>query len=317
MRLLDWILSQNRWPTPTTSARAKELVTSEAFVIDNVARYYFQSWPGEVMQLQDFPNLAPPFRSFFMEWKAPLKVNIGGEFRDAPSQAAGAYMGVQFDVMDMSKESAARRALVLEFLGATPWLERDFRWCFACLPWGYEKRRGPYAWSSATFFFVADDGSPVIGEGDKQYVMTGEPGEIAWLMQMYPIRSQEEIAGFFSSMLQPALLAISFLHCKNTYEVTQRPPAAQAKKRRKQGVELVTYKTLAIEPICRVLKYEGEAESRGIKYALHICRGHFKDYREKGLFGKYKGIYWWAQHLRGDLDEGVVVKDYKVNRTGE
>ena len=45
---------------------------------------------------------------------------------------------------------------------------------------------------------------------------------------------------------------------------------------------------------------------------LHICRGHFKDYRESGLFGKVKGIFWWDQYVRGDLENGAVVKDYNV-----
>jgi len=49
---------------------------------------------------------------------------------------------------------------------------------------------------------------------------------------------------------------------------------------------------------------------------LHITRGHFKDYRDgKGLFGKYQGLFWWDQHVRGDPDNGVVLKDYHVDPT--
>ena len=36
----------------------------------------------------------------------------------------------------------------------------------------------------------------------------------------------------------------------------------------------------------------------GLKRALHICRGHFKDYREgRGLFAKTHGIWWWDFRL--------------------
>ena len=46
---------------------------------------------------------------------------------------------------------------------------------------------------------------------------------------------------------------------------------------------------------------------------MHICRGHFKDFREgTGLFGKLKGMYWWNQQLRGAPEFGVCDKDYQI-----
>jgi hypothetical protein len=54
----------------------------------------------------------------------------------------------------------------------------------------------------------------------------------------------------------------------------------------------------------------GEAESK----ALHFVRGHFKDYSAKGLFGKYKKVYWWDSQVRGEVKGGVVDKDYRVKR---
>ena len=41
-------------------------------------------------------------------------------------------------------------------------------------------------------------------------------------------------------------------------------------------------------------------------------RGHFKDYSVKGLFGKYKKVYWWDSQVRGEVIGGVVDKDYRV-----
>ena len=41
----------------------------------------------------------------------------------------------------------------------------------------------------------------------------------------------------------------------------------------------------------------GEAEPK----ALHFVRGHFKDYSVKGLFGKYKKVYWWDSQVRGEV----------------
>ena len=52
----------------------------------------------------------------------------------------------------------------------------------------------------------------------------------------------------------------------------------------------------------------------GAKKALHICRGHVKDFRrsEKGLFGKYRDLYWWESHVRGTAKAGMVYSDYEV-----
>lgn len=43
-------------------------------------------------------------------------------------------------------------------------------------------------------------------------------------------------------------------------------------------------------------------------------RGHFKDFSAKGLFGKYKGVYWWGDQVRGDSAQGVIDKDYRLAR---
>ena len=75
----------------------------------------------------------------------------------------------------------------------------------------------------------------------------------------------------------------------------------------------MTFKTLEIEPMKRILRTEGQSEKTGLRQALHICRGHFKDYSKGGgLFGKYKGLYWWESQVRGSVSEGTIVKDYSV-----
>ena len=64
----------------------------------------------------------------------------------------------------------------------------------------------------------------------------------------------------------------------------------------------------------QILRTEGQSQSTGIKQGLHICRGHFKDYtRGRGLFGRFKGLYWWDSQVRGTAEKGIVVKDYRVS----
>jgi hypothetical protein len=61
------------------------------------------------------------------------------------------------------------------------------------------------------------------------------------------------------------------------------------------------------------LRNEGKAEEVGLRKALHICRGHFKRFEERPLFGKYKGMWWWESQLRGSLQHGYIKKTYEVH----
>lgn len=121
----------------------------------------------------------------------------------------------------------------------------------------------------------------------------------------------EEIRNSICSFLHPVWLAVSFLHCKN---VTIEPRGAGLNLgKRKRHEPNCRYHVLVIEPMKKILKTEGRSDEVGLKRALHICRGHFKDFRETGLFGKFRDIYWWNPQLRGSAENGVVEKDYKVS----
>ncbi len=46
---------------------------------------------------------------------------------------------------------------------------------------------------------------------------------------------------------------------------------------------------------------------------IHLCRGHFKRYtKDKPLFGKYVGLWWWQPSVRGRNKEGIIYKDYEL-----
>jgi hypothetical protein len=111
---------------------------------------------------------------------------------------------------------------------------------------------------------------------------------------------------------QPFFYCLALLNCRNI-QVKDRPapPAPILKQRAKKGAPYFQYKVLAI-PALRAARAAsqvnpGEAEPK----ALHFVRAHFKDFTEKGLFGKNKGVYWWHSQVRGDTAKGVVDKDYR------
>ncbi len=116
------------------------------------------------------------------------------------------------------------------------------------------------------------------------------------------------------ALLRPMLLAVCFLHCRN---VTTRAVAPEAKvnraRARRGKPPLHTYRVLEINPMAGVLATEGNVRSDGLARALHICRGHFKTYAERPLFGQLRGTWFWRDHARGTPAAGVVEKDYAVN----
>jgi hypothetical protein len=126
-------------------------------------------------------------------------------------------------------------------------------------------------------------------------------------------RRRQVIEASGMSSLHVPLLAISLAHCKNV-NLSDGPPIAPKPRemRRHPGFKGTRYKILEIEPMRKIIMDEGDESNNGTVKALHICRGHFKDYRERGLFGKVKGTFWWEQSMRGSASVGRIEKTYSV-----
>ena len=118
------------------------------------------------------------------------------------------------------------------------------------------------------------------------------------------------------SSFHVAWLAISFLHCKNVTTKEESIPLAVEKAHvRHHGIPKLKYKVLEITPMKKVLEREGGIlKHRNLQKAMHICRGHFKDFSQHGLFGKYHGLYWWNLQVRGSKNHGEVIKGYNINQ---
>lgn len=123
----------------------------------------------------------------------------------------------------------------------------------------------------------------------------------------------------FEALVDLALFSFSLMNAKNVELVEQAVPPRLAKKHaRKHEQPPSSYYTLKVNPM-RAVKHGTGVDSPDGKppqhtaIRLHLQRGHFKDYRDgRGLFGKYKDVFWWDQHVRGSADNGQIVKDYKV-----
>lgn len=131
-------------------------------------------------------------------------------------------------------------------------------------------------------------------------------------------RSEEEndwIAGIFRQAVLPVLLlALTFCHCKNTVVAPWVFPPKLVKKRSEHDRAPITkVYTLDIRPVHKVLSAAQASSGGSLRNALHICRGHLKDFSHgPGLFGKFKGLYWRNMTVRGTKAKGEVNKDYRV-----
>ena len=177
------------------------------------------------------------------------------------------------------------------------------RWMMRAIGYSWFPSRGLYGPQMEWLFPIAADGS--LWQGHCRFGAC-----------MFPGCQPPDMNGFgdFNPQIFPALMALTFLHCKNVTVQDKTPPPTLSNKREKRhGQPLVSYKVLQIHAMTEAIRRSTGLGTAQHGNPLHICRGHFKDYREIGLFGKHKGIYWWDHFIRGRVEQGVALKDYSVN----
>lgn len=165
--------------------------------------------------------------------------------------------------------------------------------------WGPDVR-----WVVTAFMFASLEGQAAIFDGQMNMGVRID----GTMSGMY------DKAGLWGSAILPAFLAVSFMHCKKVVRRQDFIAGPGEKWTRRTGTPKLKYHVLDINPMKEVLVTEGGSQSVGTKKALHICRGHFATYTaEKPLFGNIVGTVWKPAHVRGDIKQGAVVKDYAVS----
>jgi hypothetical protein len=299
MLLIDKLLMKDKPDLPAQDRRLLDfLKQSQATIkINNVADYYWRYGQDIYDISTDFPNLAPPFEICWMEYRMPSIITINENTVHIPGELRGMNVGVLVQGMLIPDQIKGH-----DFFGG----KTDCKWSLGVVVLFDIKRRDLSGGDVAIDIGVNSDGT--VGRyGDKlafRFVFNSRG------MKPFEGLPPGQMQNYYATFAHPALLAISFMHCKNVELVENK---FTSKHRRDKGQPTTKFYTLKIDPMKRILKTEGNRESTGLKNALHICRGHFKDYREKGLFGKYKGIYWWDSQVRGNSDSGIVDKDYEVD----
>jgi hypothetical protein len=142
------------------------------------------------------------------------------------------------------------------------------------------------------------------------------------MRQGFPSLPEKEITMRASheayDLMTVPLVACALLNVKNVVMRLQSVNERLQKKRVKQGkLPLVKMYTLEIEAPGKRFVGESSPMPKNLPPSssrpLHLVRGHLADYRDgKGLFGKHRGVYWIPSHMRGEIDNGIIKKRYRV-----
>lgn len=280
----------------------KRLRASQVIVADNVTEFFFAGSRQEFWDYErDFPNLAPPFKDLWIETRRPSKI-----MSEVFGETASSGLPHSWGVFMRSEENP------------DPYRDLRWRWRVNAYLWSEVPRThaptgvaGPLG---GLAFFVDKEGLMVDMGPGSLYKVIGFKDTDGEAIYLGSDQTEKSHSGVVTSLLDPLLLAICFMHCKNvaTRAVTQ-PEPLNKKWQKKHGQPLVRYHVLDIDPMKEVLEIEGGIQNHGIQKALHICRGHFAMYTETApLFGRVVGTFWKPQHVRGSARHGIVIKDYNV-----
>lgn len=334
--------------------------SSPRVIVDNVAEYCWGDWmvahPSD--GLEGFPNLAPPFGDFWVEFSIPSSMTmIDGDTLDPRTELYGgaSRIGVLASYKERTGEPGweailllfaalrddpvygpiASMTFTLDALGAAV-DKGGLRWDTG--PWFRLFSPTLYRDISATFRKLRGD-LPKLSEGfDNLAKLPLDDPRHEAIKGIWPFEHPRKMHDEWQKALtggenvevtldgkilcaQPlfavTLLAITFMHCKNV-TINDVPSEIRKPKSKKRGERpaRLSFHQLEIRPLTRAIR-EGTSSGDGAKKALHICRGHFKEFTSKGLFGKHLGLFWWDSHLRGTLARGIVEKEYVVTPAGE
>ncbi len=255
------------------------------FKIGNVSKYFFEISEQEKWDLfTDFPNCAPPFDNIIFEYPMPMFSNSNGKIILFPNHEGISTIGMHL----ISKK-------VNTGIG--------FYWQFNVIQYMLSDR-GVIA-IPAIYPMGVDMHGKLLNNNNITCIMA--PGKLGNDNALIAKDSIEWA-------IKPVLLALSFLHCKNINIIESLPEKHHGHGQKAKNSSKIKHYTLQIDAVKNILQTNGNVQNNGLKRALHICRGHFKEFSpDKPLFGKYCGTFWWNDQTRGSIKSGLIDKDYEIS----
>lgn len=322
--ILDAIMSENpKAKLPTDLAILK---------VQNVADYV-RSLKKEDWDIRtDFPNLAPPWPAIWYEWKCrePRPDQDPNECVGIINSSTGERTYPSLGILQFATQMKPSESEMLSLDDSAPkWVVQTI--CSLVRNSPLLKQFSPRGPSfGGSLYFVTAEGKMFLPPSDSEIhnqfmhdVLTREglkpnssdivkdgPFFLRYAVDTY---DDPKTVNWIAGVIDPVvLLTQCLLHCKNLVLRTQQVKPRHGRSRlHSAGLK---FHELEITPVKQVLASAGVSKT-GLKMALHICRGHFKDFSYgSGLFGKHKGLYWWNMQARGAREQGQITKNYQINR---
>jgi hypothetical protein len=268
----------------------------------NVARFFDDSYMATndaAAFWSDLKCLVPPHKKFFVEW-------------EQPRIPTAKRMGMLFLACTPDQAEETARTIIGAGARNTPAkiveFARDPRCKWIYLTMDFMK------------FPFKNDGEHISGLRGPFHIGTmsvAEDGSLLnfWMSHGSVLSEDESVQVGAASLVGWTTLAM--LNCANITTAAHKAPDAFQKARVRGGKKpLVSFHTVRVDlgKTPRVIAAEQlPGESTGATPRRHRKRGHMKDYRGgKGLFGRYKNVWYWGPTLAGSEEAGVVVSDYEV-----
>ncbi|MGC1239913.1 MAG: hypothetical protein WA860_14110 [Acidimicrobiales bacterium] len=279
------------FPKALSSLNPQQLVGAEVIVADD-ALVYLNHFGDEISSFDIINQVVPPFEKTFIEFTAI------GTYRERHGLHSWGVLLESVDFLDGGDLLDGAR------WGITCRIVLEPRKGDACGPVAISRM---FARPDGTLDRFSPEGKAI---GSNDWVEC----KPEWFERDKEDLFTQEMESALWELLVPALFTISLLHSRNVVAEPVDPDRKLDRKHvHRTGNHLTRYKVLKLELLKTLLDREGEANSKGLAHALHICRGHFKRFTDESpLFGKYTGQWWWAAHKRGDAELGEVFKDYEV-----
>lgn len=315
---------------PARDAWAARIAKSTIVRADNVAEY-LRDDPKDHAEAMDFPNVAPPWSQFWIEYH--LSSLLGEEPSGSPLDSLGiAGVSARTDDGGWRLECITVSPGRL-FAGGVILVTPEGRVN------GVRKIGGPALEDACSAWLLLRDAEKV-----RDVLCDAKSsGEVDWRLARYMARGHtrdealERVAGDLEEEMRalprdfilsdrtfdmwkhwclPVLgFTFSFANCRNVARDLNSMPPKVAKKRARKGLPVFRYYTLRISKVMGASKQSAPGDPDAIPPGrpLHIVRGHFKTYTaEKPLLGHAVGTFWWADSARGKAEHGKVTKEYEV-----
>lgn len=152
---------------------------------------------------------------------------------------------------------------------------------------------------------------------DRYAILAGEGTEKDTEDQKFML----EVLSFCSQRINVGAMILNLMACKNVSGETRKVSESLQRARRRRGKpDFTEYKVLKVT--LPATSKRGRPQGNGSRESeiligaepmpLQTIPGQYRDYRERGLFGKLKGIFYVPAHTRGSAEAGQIRKQYQA-----